>query len=308
MQPWPALEPFARTVRLARSRLDLFVYESRREADTLVLLHGIGDEADTWRHLFIPLSERFHLVAPDLPGFGRSAKPVRAYTLPFFHETIIELLDTLEIPRAILVGHSLGAMLAQYTGLENPERVAELGLIGGSLPVGAQRLQPATLLYLIPGLGKWLYNRLRKDPHRAYASLRPYYHDLDSLPEADREFLFERVNQRVESDAQRDAFLSTIRSLAFWIARNQRETPAHLSKMRVPTLVIWGEADQMNDPAMGARLAEIQPGVRLVQIPDAGHNVQQEKPQTVLAALNAHLGQPSIGGDDQEFRVLSSSF
>lgn len=286
MQPWPGLEPYSRQVHLPKSSLTLHLYDAgSADAPPLVLVHGLADEADTWRYLIPPLSAHHRVVAPDLPGFGRSDHPDRAYTLPFFQETVVELLEELELAPVTLVGHSLGGMISQSVALAHPARLQRLVLIGGSLVVHSRRVDLATLRFLVPGLGEWLYYRLRKDPEAAYQSLRPYYGDLDGLPEADREFLFERVNERVWSDGQCQAYLSTLRHLARGLLPLQRDLPERLAALAVPTLVIWGELDEMNSVENARGLVEIQPTARLVVVPGAGHNLQQEHPAAVLAAI-----------------------
>ena len=96
MQPWPALAPHARQVHLPRSDLSLYLYDAGpADATPLLLVHGLGDEADTWRHLIPPLSACYRILAPDLPGYGCSDKPHRPYTVPFFKEALVELLDEL---------------------------------------------------------------------------------------------------------------------------------------------------------------------------------------------------------------------
>jgi pimeloyl-ACP methyl ester carboxylesterase len=287
MQPWPALEPHARQVHLPKSALSLHLYDAgAADAATLLAIHGLGDEADTWRHLIPPLSTCYRVVAPDLPGFGRSDKPSRAYTIVFFQEALIELLDELGIARATLVGHSLGGAIAQSIALAHPERMERLVLIGGSLVARSQRLDLATMLFLVPGLGEWLYTRLRRNPEAAYGTLRPYYSALDRLPEADRTFLFRRVNERVWSDGQRRAFLSTLRHLARSLPAQQQEGPTRLAKLELPTMVVWGELDRINPIENGRAVTELQPNARLVVVPDAGHNVHQENPQAVLTAID----------------------
>jgi pimeloyl-ACP methyl ester carboxylesterase len=288
MQPWPALEPYARSIYLPRNGLTLHLYEAgATDAPPIFLIHGLADEADTWRHLVPPLSTQYRVLAPDLPGFGRSEKPDRPYTVPFFQDILLELLDRLEVQRAVLVGHSLGAVIVHALALSHRERVERLTLIGGSLVARSQRVDLATLLFLIPGLGEWLYSRLRKDPQAAYRTLEPYYGNLDHLPEADREFLFQRVNERVWSDGQRRAFLSTFRNLARWIPGQQRGLPSRLATLDVPTLVLWGEADRMMPVENGHALVELQPTARLVVVPRVGHNVHQEDPEAVLETLQA---------------------
>jgi pimeloyl-ACP methyl ester carboxylesterase len=286
MQPWPGLASYTRSLRLPTSGLELFFYEAGQpEAQPLLLVHGLGDEADTWRHVLPKLSETNHIIALDLPGFGRSAKPETRYTIQFFQDTLLELLDALAIQSVVLVGHSLGAVIVQSIALRAPERAARLLLVDGGLLARSQKLALATLAFIVPGLGEWLYNRLRKDPQAAYQSLKPYYHSLDSLPDAERAFLFQRVNERVWSDGQRRAFFSTMRSLAGWLPSQQRGLPERLVRLETPTLVVWGEADQINPVENGRLLAAAQPSSRLVVVPGAGHNLQQEAPQALLDAL-----------------------
>jgi pimeloyl-ACP methyl ester carboxylesterase len=150
----------------------------------------------------------------------------------------------------------------------------------------SQRLDLATMLFLVPGLGEWLYTRLRRNPEAAYGTLRPYYSALDRLPEADRTFLFRRVNERVWSDGQRRAFLSTLRHLARSLPAQQQEGPTRLAKLELPTMVVWGELDRINPIENGRAVTELQPNARLVVVPDAGHNVHQENPQAVLTAID----------------------
>ncbi len=287
MQAFPGLESFARTIRLPHAGLTLYIYDAGdKHASPILLIHGLGDEADTWRHLILPLAATHRVIALDLPGFGRSDKPNVAYTIPFFQNTLIELLDTLAIQSAMLVGHSLGAIMAHAIALNHPARVNRLVLVGGALVASVQKINLVALLFLIPGLGEWLYNRLRNDPQAAYRTLAPYYHRIDDLPEADRTFLFQRVNERVWSDEQRRAFLSTLRNLVRWIPGQQRDLQSRLACSSVPTLAIWGEDDQINDAENGKALVKLQPTARLVIVPNAGHNVHQENPGAVLDALH----------------------
>src|SRR5947209_13116044 len=132
MQPWPALAPFGRRVAVTGGR-KLFVFEAGNPAaPALLLIHGLGDEADSWRHVFEPLAVRHHVIAVDLPGFGRS-DPVPSYQLPVLRDALLDLLDALSLPAATLVGNSLGAMLAQMVALQAPPRVAGLLLVDGTL-------------------------------------------------------------------------------------------------------------------------------------------------------------------------------
>ncbi len=95
MQPCPELAGYVQNVRLPRSGLNLFTYQlGDPNAPALVLLHGLGDEADTWRYVLAGIAERRRVIALDLPGFGRSDKPDAAYSVPFFQDSLLELMDT----------------------------------------------------------------------------------------------------------------------------------------------------------------------------------------------------------------------
>jgi len=121
MSPWPELERYARTVRQVKNGLTLHTYDAG--AGTATPCCSFTD----WEMKRIPggtslaaVSGR-RVVALDL-RLWRSDKPERPYTIPFFQDVAIGLLDTLAIQRAILIGHSLGAVLAHSVALNYPER------------------------------------------------------------------------------------------------------------------------------------------------------------------------------------------
>lgn len=215
MPPLPAFAPFVRRVVLAQHRLTLFLYDTHPDDHDdvpLLLVHGLGDEADTWQHLLPMLAAKRRVLAVDLPGFGRSDKPNAPYTVPWYAAVLCGLLDTLQLERVALVGHSLGAMTSQWLALEQAARVEGLALLAGGLAAAPRRLDWNTLLLLTPGIGEWVYTQLRKNPQAAYDSLRPFYADLDALPQSERDFLYQRVNERVWNDDQRRAFFRSLRA------------------------------------------------------------------------------------------------
>ncbi|MFL5802317.1 MAG: alpha/beta fold hydrolase [Roseiflexaceae bacterium] len=283
--PAPAvLRPYSRTIAAGGPRLHY--YDAGAGAGPpLVLLHGLGDEADTWRHVLPRLAARRRVIAPDLPGFGRSDKPRRAYTTAFFARTIAALLAELGIARAELVGSSMGALVAQRLALARPALVERLALIGGGMALTPERVPPPVWLFLLPGMGELSYTALRRSQDEAYATLRPYYHDLDALPEQDRTFLRERVWARVWSAGQRRAFLSALRWLAIDQATRAATFRERLAQLRIPTLLIWGEHDVIAPRARAEALLELLPDARLRIIAGSGHLPQQERPDELLEAL-----------------------
>jgi pimeloyl-ACP methyl ester carboxylesterase len=285
MLPYPGLEAWSHQAQLPGCRLALHYYDTGGAKTPMLLVHGLGDDADTWHSLIPLLKDRYRVIAPDLPGYGRSDKDKRKYGMPLFTSTLLELMDVLSLPPVVLVGHSMGAMIAQALTLQHPEKVERLVLVSGSLAPTGSRIDASLLLFLIPGVGEWMYNRLRKSPQAAYATLTAYYNHLETLPQAERDFLYQRVNQRVWSDGQRDAYLSTLRSLAAWLPAQQKTLPARLSAWKTPLRVVWGENDRINPAANAHALIQLLPSARLVIVPGAGHNIQQEQAQALAEEI-----------------------
>lgn len=262
--------------------LRLHLYDAGR-GPAFVLLHGLADEADSWRHVIPALAQTHRVIAPDLPGFGRSDRPKRAYTPGFFVQVVVGLLEKLGLEKVSLVGNSLGAEIAARLALEHSGLVSRLVLVDGpSLGGGVSR---ALLRMLIPGLGERYYTGLRVSQDEAYATLRPYYADLEALPPEDRAFLRERVWARVWSDGQRRAFFSTFRQAALASLTGGSRFREALKRLQVPTLIVWGEKDYIVPVASGRALAALIPHSRLEVIPGSGHLPQQEKPGELVRLL-----------------------
>lgn len=290
MEPWPDLKPYGKKIEICNGDLRLFVYETGKgNPISLVMIHGLGDEADTWRHTINPLRDDFHIIAVDLPGFGRSDLPERKITGAFLLDCLSELLEVSEIENAVLIGNSLGGELAHAFALKYPERVDGLVLVDGALlhidPMGDLSFR----LMQIPLLGEWLYKRLRKDPQAAFDSLRNVYHELDEMPEADKTFLFTRVNKRVWSDKQSKAFFSTLRNLSSWVKNRQANLSEKLKDFQIPTLIIRGEFDSLFTKKNAKGVERVQPNAIFVEIKNAGHLPHQEVPEVFLKVLREWL-------------------
>jgi pimeloyl-ACP methyl ester carboxylesterase len=140
-------------------------------------------------------------------------------------------------------------------------------------------------LLLLPISDRRYFEALRRAPQAAYDSLRPYYADLDALLQADRDFLYQRVNARVWDEPQRLAALSIRMRLPWFLAFSARRLVQRIPSIPAPTLVIWGEQDRILPIGNGVIRAALQPGARFVCVPGAGHLPHQEHPAAVLAAL-----------------------
>lgn len=172
---------------------DQIAYRDVGCGDILLLIHGMAGSSSTWNGIVSSLSQRYRVIAPDLPGHGESAKPRGDYSLGAFAAFLRDLLDTLGVTRATIVGHSLGGGVAMQFTYQHPSYCERLVLIGsGGLGAevnwtlrllaapGAELLLPAIAPKPVVHAGErargWLISAGFRSPAaeetwRAYASL-----------------------------------------------------------------------------------------------------------------------------------------
>ena len=120
----------------------------------LLLIHGIGDSSQTWRNVLPELARTHLVIAPDLLGHGRSAKPRADYSVAAYANGMRDLLGVLGIDRVTLVGHSLGGGVAMQFAYQFPEKTERMVLVasGGAGRGVSPMLRAATL----PGASAWV--------------------------------------------------------------------------------------------------------------------------------------------------------
>jgi pimeloyl-ACP methyl ester carboxylesterase len=287
MNPWPALAPLSRELRRG-DKETIFYYDTRTAASppgdakpVIILIHGLGDDADSWRRLIPLLSGTFRVLAPDLPGFGRSAASGRAGIKRHVAAVLALLAET---GPAILAGNSMGALVAEEAAMTRPDLVRALVLLDGGIPTAAA-LDRGFLLMALPFAGKKWYRAFRADHERAWQSLFGYYADIMSLPEADRRFLRERAIARVESSSQERAYFASLRSLILHSAFHSGRLARFLSGFPGKLLIIWGAEDTVLPPESSRPIRELRPDAAFNRISGAGHLPHQEKPEETAAVI-----------------------
>jgi len=295
MNPWPALAPFGKTLPMRGG--ELFYYDSERDADsesdntvnkkTIVLIHGLGDEADTWRHIFPLLTGAgYRVIAPDLPGFGRSNWKgrinMRRHCIAVMQAMTATGAVHEECPAA-LVGSSLGAGIAEMAACRRPEWVKALVLIDGCLPFA--RRGSGLFLLGMPFIGTGWYRSFRANHEAAWKSLYPYYGDLDGMSAADKDFLRERVIARVESANQERGYFATLRSMNTFPLFGERTLTREIKTFAGKIAILWGEKDAVFPPKRAAVFRGLRPDARFTQIDGAGHLPHQEKPDATAAEI-----------------------
>jgi pimeloyl-ACP methyl ester carboxylesterase len=258
-------------MQLSVNGIETFVATGGREFDTslpaVVFLHGAGFDHTTWAlHSRWFAHHGFGVLAPDLPGHGRSAGAPLP-TIADMADWTASLLDAAGVSKAHLIGHSMGSLIALETAARHPARVSALSLIGtaATMTVGPDLLKAAEandhdavdmvsiwgLGYqaelggsLAPGL--WMHSGAQ----RVLEQCRPgvLFNDLSAC----------------------NAYQNALAAAA---------------TITVPATLILGERDMMTPARTGKALAAALPKARTVVLPGAGHMMMVERPDELLAAL-----------------------
>ena len=299
MRCWPSLAGFGK--RLSMPGGDLFYYDSGEavslgDKPTAVLIHGLGDEADTWRHVFPALAGvGCRVLALDLPGFGRSIWR-GGIGIGVHRKAVLRLMAfagvCAERP-AVLVGNSLGAGIAELVAVCRPDLVKGIVLIAGCFPFDAS-INKKLLLLGLPFLGRRWYRGFRKNHDAARKSLHSYYADLGAMDGADRDFLGERVVARVESPNQERGYLSTVRSMNLFLMFGLRFVTRKIKRFPGRILVLCGERDRVFPPDRTGLFRALRPDSEFAVIAGAGHLPQQEKPEACVEWMLRFLNEPSL--------------
>ncbi len=278
----------------------LRVVEYGGAGPTTVCVHGLGGSALDWELLAPRLASRARVLAVDLPGFGDSPLHGRSATIMQLRALLDRFLRDHVGQPAVLVGNSMGGMLAALQAAARPATVSRLVLVSPVLPASVRRLpHPMTTaqfaLYATPRVGEWYVRARRRhlspralvDATFAYLAADP-----DRIPEP-------IVRQRVALAARRSldptadhVFLSAARSLLRLLAMPRRYQQV-LDSIVAPVLVIHGRHDRLVS-ARAARAAAVHhSGWTFELLGDVGHVPQLEAPDAVAAMILDWLAGPT---------------
>jgi len=293
MNPWPSLAPYGKTLSMPGG--ELFYYDSGEGAGKptaakppIMLIHGLGDEADTWRHIFPLLSGAgYRVIAPDLPGFGRS-RWKSIISVRCHCRSVMRLMTMIGAASAdnpaVLAGSSLGASIAEMIAGKRPDLVKGLIFLDGCFPF-PYKIDKGLFLQGLPFVGRSWYRSFRSNHEAAWKSLHPYYGDLDGMSQADREFLRERVIARVESPHQERGYFATLRSMNVFLIFGGRSLTRAIKAFPGRIFLLWGEKDRVFPPEKNVLFRGLRPDAKFTLIPGAGHLPHQEKPDATAAEI-----------------------
>lgn len=274
--------------------------------DTILFIHGMAGSSDTWR-LVMPTMGRDHrVIAPDLPGHGRSAKTPGDYSLGASANALRDLLIGLDIGPVTVVGQSLGGGVAMQFAYQHPELCERLVLISSG------------------GLGRevnWLLRLLSAPGSEAVLQVAaPWFvrdagnavrHWLGARGvRADRIDEMWRAYDSLGDGDTRRAFLRTLRSVIDVGGQAVNAEDRLYLTSELPTLVIWGDDDKIIPVAHAEHARAAMPSARIEILEGIGHFPQVEAPGRVIeliADFVAHTEPATLDATMYRDRLLRSA-
>lgn len=233
--------------------------EAGNSEKTLVLLHGLGGSAERWMLVIPSLAKSYHVIVPDLIGYGKSDKPKVEYSMEFFTKFIFDLLDELKIKHCSMIGSSLGGQIVAECACTDNDFIKKIILVS---PSGSMKSSTPVL--------------------DAYASavLNPSFESVKSalsmMVGSDIKIPNEIIEDFISNMSQQDSkmsFKSTLTSI-----KNSSITEK-LSRIRVPSLVIWGKNDKMIPVENASELEKTIRNCHVKIMEGCGHVPYEEKPE-----------------------------
>lgn len=262
----------------------------------LLLIHGIAGTMENWQEVIEPLAQRHTVVAPSLPGHGRSAPGAGDYSLGALASGLRDLLVALGYRRATLVGHSLGGGVAMQFAYQFPEITERVVLVssGGLGPEVSVLLRAAALpgadpfIGVTAALGAIVGSKVARG--LAVLGLRP----TPDVAEVARGYA-----SLVDRD-RRVAFLATLRGVVGTGGqRVSAEDRLYLAE-GMPVLIIWGARDRIIPVRHAESAHKAIPGSRLEVFANVGHLPQLEAPGRFITALEQFIGETEPSPVDAE--------
>jgi pimeloyl-ACP methyl ester carboxylesterase len=244
----------------------------------VVAVHGLGATKGSFLPTVVALSDRFRVIALDLPGFGDSDKPIGArYDAGYFARAVIDLLDAIGVDRAHLIGNSLGGRVALEVGLRHPDRVDRLALLAPSLAWRRDRPWARLVKLLRPELGL------------VQLAPRPIVDGIVRriIPGADDGWTAAGVDEFLRAyltPAGRAAFYAAARHIYLEEPHGETGFWTRLRGLQPAALFVWGTRDGLVPISFERHVAEALPRARHVEL-DCGHVPQIERPRQTHAAV-----------------------
>lgn len=251
---------------------------------TTVLVHGLDGSAANWFDNGHVLAEHARVVAPDLPGFGRTPLAGRVPTMEASADLIADVIRTMDLGPSELMGNSMGGPVALFTAARHPELVSRVVLVAPALPRTANRIvewgfaSRFLLPFAIPSLMKLEpAGRHAKDPTRQVTDLLDLCFARGTA--ASSPALAEMIDVAAHRDRRDhvDGWYRAARSLFTWLSR-PRAFHRLADQVEAPVHIVSGGLDPIIPASTIASALERHPSWTHVSMPRVGHVPQLEDP------------------------------
>ena len=255
--------------------------EGNPDGEVLILLHGFGMSLHVWEKWVAELGDTYRLVSFDWLGHGLST-PVRDddYSRNAMTRYLTNVLDWMNIDKFVLVGHAMGGGIAMNYIVDNPKKVQALVLIGASgLKIDRSDEAPRVMkLTKYPGMSTALryitpYETLKNTVIRTYGS--------ESFVNKE---LVDRYYELMVNSTNREIYIKQIKQMSL-----DEPLDAHIGRLNHPTLLIWGEEDEIVGLKYAKRLRSIILSARLVSYQGVGHLPMDVLPKVTAKDLTNFL-------------------
>jgi len=227
-------------------------YKVFGEGRPFLILHGWGSKSDNWQKVGELLSTRGkRVIIPDLPGFGTSDKPKTAWSLDDYCDFIEEFIRNLNLEKISLLGHSFGGSLSIKCSLKFPGKIEKLLLVS---PACFRRKSIKKIILFV------------------IAKIFKIFSYLPFLRKAFYKFIVRNSDYSYVQGIMKDIYLKIIKT----------DLSGLLEKVNVPTVIIWGEKDNITPLRQGKIINQKIKNSQLKIIPEAGHNLNLKNPEELV--------------------------
>ena len=252
------------------------------EGPPLLLIHGITSSSACWADVLEPLAERHTVIAPDLLGHGESEKAAGDFSLGASANMLRDLLLALGHERATVVGHSLGGGVAMQFAYQFPERCERLVLVAsGGL---GEEVNPLLRALTMPGAELVLPVACASWFRDAGDAVLGFFRRIGLRPGAHLDEIWRSYGSLADT-ATRTAFLQTLRAVVDQSGQRVSAADKLYLAAAVPTLIMWGDHDNIIPVRQAHASHAAIPGSRLEIFEGAGHFPHCEQPDEFARVL-----------------------
>ena len=239
-------------------------YKIAGRGQPILILHGWGGSSESWINVQELLSKKYLVIAPDLPGFGKTPSPPVGWSLERYVEFVERFSQELDLGRIILLGHSLGGRIAIVYAVKYPQELERL-ILCSAAGIRHMRLRHKILLIIAKSanlIGSLPFVRRYRQRVR-----RLFYHAI------------QRTDYLEAEGVMKEIFLSVL-------SRNLRPI---LSSITTSTLVLWGEEDDYVPLKDAYIMKEEIADAKLVTFPGIGHTPHKKIPEELVKEIETFL-------------------